>query len=112
MCGGSQKIKEENLSDRYHTHCDPRLNASQGLDLAFKLSEFLKLKKRLISLKNNELEKFLDLNTDHYFKKTKHIILKNKDMQVTYAVFMRRPVLFCPSLAIKWLRKIEKIRKY
>ena len=61
-------------------------------------------------MKNNELEKFLDLNTDHYFKKTKHIILKNKDMQVTYAVFMRRPVLFCPSLAIKWLRKIEKIR--
>ena len=43
--GGSQKIKEENLSDRYHTHCDPRLNASQGLDLAFKLSEFLKIKK-------------------------------------------------------------------
>jgi 3-deoxy-7-phosphoheptulonate synthase len=40
--GGSQKIKEENLSDRYHTHCDPRLNASQGLDLAFKLSDFLK----------------------------------------------------------------------
>ena len=41
--GGSQKIKEENLSDRYHTHCDPRLNASQGLDLAFKLSDFLKI---------------------------------------------------------------------
>ena len=61
-------------------------------------------------MKNNELEKFLDLNTDHYFKKTKHIILKNKDMQVTYAIFMRRPVLFCPALAIKWLRKIEKIR--
>ena len=40
--GGSQKIMEENLSDRYHTHCDPRLNASQGLDLAFKLSQFLK----------------------------------------------------------------------
>lgn len=40
--GGSQKIKEEDLSNRYHTHCDPRLNASQGLDLAFKLSQFLK----------------------------------------------------------------------
>ena len=40
--GGSQKIKEEDLSSRYHTHCDPRLNASQGLDLAFKLSQFLK----------------------------------------------------------------------
>ncbi|MAH88942.1 MAG: 3-deoxy-7-phosphoheptulonate synthase class II [Pelagibacterales bacterium] len=43
--GGSQKIKEEDLSDRYHTHCDPRLNASQGLDLAFKLSDFLKVKR-------------------------------------------------------------------
>ncbi len=41
--GGSQKIKEEDLSNRYHTHCDPRLNASQGLDLAFKLSQFLKI---------------------------------------------------------------------
>ena len=59
----------------------------------------------------NELEEFLDLNTDHYFKKTKSIILKNKDVEVTYAIFMRRPVLFCPSLAIKWLRKVEKIRK-
>ncbi len=45
--GGSQKIKEENLSDRYHTHCDPRLNASQGLDLAFKLSEFIKTNRGL-----------------------------------------------------------------
>ena len=45
--GGSQKIKEENLSDRYHTHCDPRLNASQGLDLAFKLSEFIKINRGL-----------------------------------------------------------------
>ena len=62
-------------------------------------------------MSNNELEKFLDLNTDHYFKKTKSIILKNKDVEVTYAIFMRRPVLFCPSLAIKWLRKVERIRK-
>jgi len=29
------------LGDRYHTHCDPRLNASQGLELAFRLSEEL-----------------------------------------------------------------------
>ncbi|MBF95792.1 MAG: Phospho-2-dehydro-3-deoxyheptonate aldolase [Alphaproteobacteria bacterium MarineAlpha9_Bin4] len=40
--GGEQKIREENLSDRYHTHCDPRLNANQGVELAFKISEFLK----------------------------------------------------------------------
>ena len=62
-------------------------------------------------MSNKELEEFLDLNTDYYFKKTKSIILKYKDVEVTYAIFMRRPVLFCPSLAIKWLRKVEKIRK-
>ena len=40
--GGEQEIKEEDLSNRYHTHCDPRLNANQGVELAFKISEFLK----------------------------------------------------------------------
>ena len=40
--GGAQAITEENLSDRYHTHCDPRLNASQALELAFLISEHLR----------------------------------------------------------------------
>ncbi len=40
--GGAQAITEENLSDRYHTHCDPRLNAKQSLELAFLLAEALK----------------------------------------------------------------------
>jgi 3-deoxy-7-phosphoheptulonate synthase len=31
------------LSDRYHTHCDPRLNAKQALELAFMLAEILKI---------------------------------------------------------------------
>ena len=39
--GGAQAISELNLKDRYHTHCDPRLNASQSLELAFLLSEAL-----------------------------------------------------------------------
>ncbi len=43
--GGLQKIKEQDLSNRYHTHCDPRLNASQGIELAFKISEALKKEK-------------------------------------------------------------------
>jgi len=30
------------LKSRYHTYCDPRLNASQSLEVAFLLSEFLK----------------------------------------------------------------------
>ncbi|MGY8990031.1 MAG: class II 3-deoxy-7-phosphoheptulonate synthase [Rhodospirillales bacterium] len=40
--GGAQAITEANLSDRYHTHCDPRLNAKQSLELAFLLAEMLK----------------------------------------------------------------------
>ena len=39
--GGAQAITEESLSDRYHTHCDPRLNASQALELAFLIAERL-----------------------------------------------------------------------
>jgi len=34
-------VKDENLSDRYHTACDPRLNASQSLELAFLVAEEL-----------------------------------------------------------------------
>ena len=40
--GGAQAITEANLSARYHTHCDPRLNAKQALELAFLLAEILK----------------------------------------------------------------------
>jgi 3-deoxy-7-phosphoheptulonate synthase len=40
--GGAQAITEASLGDRYHTHCDPRLNASQSLELAFLLAEHLK----------------------------------------------------------------------
>jgi 3-deoxy-7-phosphoheptulonate synthase len=43
--GGGQKISEENLSSRYHTHCDPRLNAHQALELAFLISDILKVEK-------------------------------------------------------------------
>ena len=39
--GGIYNVKEDNLSDRYHTHCDPRLNANQSLELAFLLAELL-----------------------------------------------------------------------
>ena len=33
--GGARAISDEDLNDRYHTVCDPRLNAEQSLDLAF-----------------------------------------------------------------------------
>jgi 3-deoxy-7-phosphoheptulonate synthase len=40
--GGAGAISEADLSDRYHTHCDPRLNADQALELAFLMAERLK----------------------------------------------------------------------
>ncbi len=40
--GGAQAITAASLSDRYHTHCDPRLNAQQSLELAFLMAEGLK----------------------------------------------------------------------
>jgi len=47
--GGAQAITEANLSDRYHTHCDPRLNAKQALELAFLLAEMLKERRVLLN---------------------------------------------------------------
>ncbi len=39
--GGAVAISSETLADRYHTHCDPRLNAAQSLELAFLLADML-----------------------------------------------------------------------
>jgi len=39
--GGAYKITDATLSERYHTHCDPRLNSSQGLELAFLIADEL-----------------------------------------------------------------------
>ena len=39
--GGNQEINEANLKDRYHTHCDPRLNSSQSVELAFIIAQEL-----------------------------------------------------------------------
>jgi 3-deoxy-7-phosphoheptulonate synthase len=40
--GGAEAITDEDLSSRYHTHCDPRLNAKQSLELAFLVADELK----------------------------------------------------------------------
>ena len=43
--GGARAISQEDLADRYHTHCDPRLNADQALELSFLIAELLKKEK-------------------------------------------------------------------
>jgi len=40
--GGSYEVTEAQLGERYHTHCDPRMNANQALEMAFLLSDALK----------------------------------------------------------------------
>lgn len=40
--GGALAITEDKLSSRYHTHCDPRLNANQSLEMSFQIAELLK----------------------------------------------------------------------
>ena len=40
--GGAKNISDQDLSSRYHTHCDPRLNADQALELAFLISDEIK----------------------------------------------------------------------
>ena len=41
--GGATEVTEDDLSSRYHTHCDPRLNADQALELSFLVAEKLRL---------------------------------------------------------------------
>lgn len=40
--GGARAITDDGLNDRYHTACDPRLNAEQSIDIAFLMAELLK----------------------------------------------------------------------
>lgn len=53
--GGAHAVTDEDLSSRYHTHCDPRLNANQALELAFLISDELK------DLRKNDTPEISDL---------------------------------------------------
>ena len=48
--------------------------------------------------------------TDHYFTRTKEIVGRFGDKTVTYAVFMRRPVIFAPRMMLDWLARIAQER--
>lgn len=46
--GGAFEVTEHDLAERYHTHCDPRLNADQALELAFLIAEHIKQAKAAV----------------------------------------------------------------
>lgn len=49
-------------------------------------------------------------HTDRYFRKTRKTVAKFGDARVTYALFMRRPVIFAPRLMVEWLDKVATLR--
>jgi nicotinate phosphoribosyltransferase len=57
--------------------------------------------------KNGEISQY----TDHYFNRTKQVIGKFGDARVTYAIFMRRPVVCAPRLALDWLKEMAADRQ-
>jgi nicotinate phosphoribosyltransferase len=48
--------------------------------------------------------------TDKYFLKTREVVRRFGDADATYAVFMRRPVVFTPRLAVDWLHEMAAAR--
>jgi len=57
-----------------------------------------------------EIEREISAQTDHYFKRTKETVRRYGDVLATYAVFMRRPVIFTPRLAVEWLQQVAEVR--
>lgn len=57
-----------------------------------------------------DIEREISSQTDHYFKRTKEAVRRHGDVEATYAVFMRRPVIFTPRLAVEWLGRVAEAR--
>lgn len=53
----------------------------------------------------------IPLLTDTYFNRTRAIVARYGDKRVTYAVFMRRPVIFAPKLMVDWLEAVARARQ-
>lgn len=49
-------------------------------------------------------------HTDSYFNRTREIVARFGDRQVTYAVFLRRPVIAATSLAVEWIEHVAMVR--
>ncbi len=62
-----------------------------------------------VSIKNPPARKIADW-TDHYFINTKKVVGHFGDTEVTYAVFMRRPVILAPRIMVDWLEIIATER--
>jgi len=57
------------------------------------------------------IEREIARQVDHYFRRTKAAVGRFGDCRATYAVFMRRPVIFTPKLALDWLAEVAAARQ-
>jgi nicotinate phosphoribosyltransferase len=57
-----------------------------------------------------DIERDVAERTDVYFKRTRAIVEKFGDIEVTYAIFMRRPVISAPKLMVEWLEQAATLR--
>ena len=58
------------------------------------------------------IETHIESWSDQYFLKTKAVVERFGDVDVTYAVFMRRPVIFAPRLMVTWLEDVAQARGF
>ena len=58
------------------------------------------------------IETHIESWSDQYFLKTKAVVERFGDVDVTYAVFMRRPVIFAPRLVVTWLEDVAQARGF
>jgi nicotinate phosphoribosyltransferase len=56
------------------------------------------------------IEREIQRQVDHYFRRTKATVGRFGDCRATYALFMRRPVIFTPRLALEWLQGVAVAR--
>ena len=57
--GGGASIEETDLSSRYHTHCDPRLNAEQALEMSFYVASRLRKRKNKVHMLHRLIKQML-----------------------------------------------------
>jgi nicotinate phosphoribosyltransferase len=58
----------------------------------------------------NDLTADIAARTDSYFNRTKRIVARFGDKRVTYAIFLRRPVICAPRLMLDWLKTVAALR--
>lgn len=59
---------------------------------------------------SSALDEDIALRTDAYFNRTREVVARFGDCEVTYAVFLRRPVVSAPRLALDWLERVGRAR--